>query len=206
MRLLAKPEYLQNHSRRSNLRVVGIPENTEAQDPVAFMSAFFAEVLGSDFFPTPPVLDRAHRIGPTTTEDARNWARVIVCFLYHKERVARRRGDQLYFRGTTVPALPKGRQHSTRWRLSCTRKRWNLESRCLLLAFRSYMTGHGYFLTHLNKPKASTITTSHKDTISAQQGVLGLGPASSHSFTVLSFSRHSSKASDILSAHNSLQL
>lgn len=105
MRLLAKTEDLENRSRRSNLRVVGIPEKMEGRDPVAFMSAFFAEVLGSEFFPTPPILDRAHRIGPTPAEGGSNRARVVIVrFHYYrdKERVARRRGDQLSFRGHRV--------------------------------------------------------------------------------------------------------
>ncbi|KAJ3594149.1 hypothetical protein NHX12_006481 [Muraenolepis orangiensis] len=104
-RLLYKVEDLENRSRRSNLRIVGIPKKTEAQDPVSFMLSFFAEILGSDFFPTPPVLDRANRIGPASADKERNWPRVfIVCFHYHRDKgqVARRRGEQLYFRGNKV--------------------------------------------------------------------------------------------------------
>ncbi|KAJ3596260.1 hypothetical protein NHX12_002669 [Muraenolepis orangiensis] len=63
-RILDKVEDLENRSRRSNLRIVGIPEKTKAQDPVSFMSSPFAEVLGSDFFPTPPVLNRAQSDQP----------------------------------------------------------------------------------------------------------------------------------------------
>lgn len=54
---------LENRSRRCNLRVINLAEEVEGTDPVEFMSGFFAEVLGSDLFPTPPILDRAHCLG-----------------------------------------------------------------------------------------------------------------------------------------------
>ena len=107
-KLLAKSEDLERRSRKSNMRVVGIGENMERDDPIGFMSAFFKEVLGDDFSPTPLVLDRAHRIGTIakpTEQQPRPRPRVfIVCFHYYqdKERVARRRGDQLYYRGQKV--------------------------------------------------------------------------------------------------------
>lgn len=62
--LTEKMEDLESRSRRCNLRVIGIPEGAEGSDPVTFMSNFFADVLGTDVFQTPPLLDRAHRIGP----------------------------------------------------------------------------------------------------------------------------------------------
>ena len=107
-KLLAKASDLEDRSRKCNLKVVGICETLEGDDPVGFMSAFFKEVLGDDFFPTPPVLDRAHRLGTIakpTLEQPHPRPRVfIVCFHYYhdKDRVARRRGDQLYFRGEKV--------------------------------------------------------------------------------------------------------
>ncbi|KAJ3583515.1 hypothetical protein NHX12_017134 [Muraenolepis orangiensis] len=82
------------------------PHVKKAQDTVSFMSGFFAEVLG-DFFPTPPVLDRAHRMGPASADKERHRPRVfMVCFHYHrdKQRVARETGGNnfIYFRGHKV--------------------------------------------------------------------------------------------------------
>lgn len=45
---------LENRSRHCNLRVINLVEKVEGTDTVEFMSGFFAEVLGSDLFPTPP--------------------------------------------------------------------------------------------------------------------------------------------------------
>lgn len=105
VRLLAKTEDLENRSRRSNMRIIGIPEKLEGGDPVAFMSAFFAEVLGADYFPDgAPIIDRAHRLGSTPASERSRPRVFIVRFHYYrdKERVAGRRGDQLYFRGHKV--------------------------------------------------------------------------------------------------------
>lgn len=111
--LTDKMEDLESRSRRCNLRVIGIPEGAEGPDPVAFMSSFFSEVLGSDVFPSPPVLDRAHRIGPKPSDNqASGKPRVfIVCFHYYsdKERASRwgavnRR--QLFYREGKIYIFP----------------------------------------------------------------------------------------------------
>ncbi len=60
--LTDKVEDLESRSLCCNLRVIGIPERAEASDPVTFMPQFFQDVLGSEIFPTLPLLDRAHRI------------------------------------------------------------------------------------------------------------------------------------------------
>lgn len=57
--LLAENERLKN-----NLRVVGIPQHMEGPDTVKFMTEFFEEVLGKDFFPHPLIISRALRVGP----------------------------------------------------------------------------------------------------------------------------------------------
>lgn len=96
--LKAKVEDLESHSRRNNLRVVGIPEKMEEADLVTFMADFFVEVLGTNFFASPPILDIAHRIGPPRTAGGETDARprvFIVRFHYfcEKERVLRRQRD-----------------------------------------------------------------------------------------------------------------
>ena len=48
--LKEKVDDLENRSRRLNLRVVGIPERVEGSNPVAFMTHFFEEIFGKDFF------------------------------------------------------------------------------------------------------------------------------------------------------------
>ena len=60
-----------------------------------FMATFLTEVLGTSFFSSPPILDRAHRIGPARSAEEGRGARprvFIVRFHYFsdKERVLRR--------------------------------------------------------------------------------------------------------------------
>lgn len=112
--LKAKVEDLESHSRRNNLRVVGIPEKMEEADLVTFMADFFVEVLGTNFLASPPILDIAHRIGPPRTAGGETDARprvFIVRFHYfcEKERVLRRQRDihQLQYRGQKIFFFPR---------------------------------------------------------------------------------------------------
>ncbi|KAJ4938134.1 hypothetical protein JOQ06_002760 [Pogonophryne albipinna] len=60
--LTEKVDYLENRDRRSNLRVIGLPENAEGRDVESFLEKWIPEVLGPENFPTPLVIERAHRI------------------------------------------------------------------------------------------------------------------------------------------------
>lgn len=105
--LKEKVDDLENRSRRSNLRVVGIPEKLEGSDPIKFMTAFFEEVLGKEFFTNPPVLSRAHRVGPSPFNDAKAKPRVFLVlfhFFQDKHRILRfsRQKRELFFRGHRV--------------------------------------------------------------------------------------------------------
>uniref|UniRef100_A0A3Q3B0V7 L1 transposable element RRM domain-containing protein n=1 Tax=Kryptolebias marmoratus TaxID=37003 RepID=A0A3Q3B0V7_KRYMA len=60
--LALKVDELENRSRRSNLRLVGLPEKTEQGDTAAFLQIWLIEVLGRDAFPSPPIIERAHRL------------------------------------------------------------------------------------------------------------------------------------------------
>lgn len=87
--LTDKMEDLESRSRRCNLRVIGIPEGAEGADPVAYMSKFFADVLGADVFQSPPLLDRAHRIGPKPPNPNAEGLKprvVIVRFHYYQDK------------------------------------------------------------------------------------------------------------------------
>lgn len=101
-KLREKMDDLENRSRRCNLRVVGIPEKLEGPDPVKFMTAFFEEVLGKDFFQRPLILSRAHRIGPRPAADSNSQRSRVFIVLFHcfqdKHRIITRKRQQLYFR------------------------------------------------------------------------------------------------------------
>ncbi|KAF1394077.1 hypothetical protein PFLUV_G00022750 [Perca fluviatilis] len=55
-------ERLEDLGRRQNLRVIGIPEDTEGPQVTAFMEDFFSETLGMPIQPNQlPICDQARR-------------------------------------------------------------------------------------------------------------------------------------------------
>lgn len=61
-RLEERVDELENHSRRSNIRVINLPETWEKdEDPVGFMSDLLMQLMGPGVFPVPPEIERAHR-------------------------------------------------------------------------------------------------------------------------------------------------
>jgi len=60
-KLRARLTELEGRGRRSNVRLVGIPEGTEGPQPSLFFSQLLRDVFGHDTLPTAPELDRAHR-------------------------------------------------------------------------------------------------------------------------------------------------
>lgn len=59
--LREKLEDVENRSRAYNLRFVHVPENSEGKDIHGFMGELIQLLLGHENFPTPPVIERAHR-------------------------------------------------------------------------------------------------------------------------------------------------
>lgn len=57
--LTNKLEDLENRSRRSNLRLVNVPENMEGNDAVAFLEKWLPKVLGPTTFLRQPLIERA---------------------------------------------------------------------------------------------------------------------------------------------------
>lgn len=58
-----KTDDLENRSRRSNIRIINVPEQAEGRDAVGFLEKFIPEMLGKDNFTSPVILERAHCIG-----------------------------------------------------------------------------------------------------------------------------------------------
>ncbi|KAL7831314.1 hypothetical protein SRHO_G00308170 [Serrasalmus rhombeus] len=63
--LTLKVDDLENRSRRSNLRLVGLAERAEGGDMCAFLERWIPQTLGSEVFPKPLTIERVHRIGRT---------------------------------------------------------------------------------------------------------------------------------------------
>lgn len=87
--LLDRCDDLENRSRRSNLRIVNIPEGSEdGKDPVKFMSDVLMDAMGPEVFSTPPELERAHRT-PTSRAGQRSSPRTfLVCFSRFQQKEA----------------------------------------------------------------------------------------------------------------------
>ena len=110
MALVSKTEDLESRSRRFNLRVLGIPENTEGPQATSFMSDVFAELLGIDNSGAFPLLDIAHRsLAPKPQPGTPS--RPMIVKVHHfqvKQRILRiaRERAPLMFRGHQVRIFP----------------------------------------------------------------------------------------------------
>ncbi|KAL7406365.1 hypothetical protein ABVT39_018691 [Epinephelus coioides] len=94
-------EFLEAFSRRSNLRVFGIPEGAETHTgPVAFMSKLLRDLSGTELFEMEPELERVHHVGDRL-EDKGPCAFIMKFLRYqdktHFEKWAK--GKDLHFSG-----------------------------------------------------------------------------------------------------------
>lgn len=99
-------EDLESRSRRQNLRVIGIPEDTEGPMVTEFMEDFFNETLDMPKQQNQlPICDRAHR--SLAEKDPKGPPRPIIIRVHHDQvrreilQRAREKGE-LTFRGKTV--------------------------------------------------------------------------------------------------------
>ena len=120
--LVAKVDDLENRARRSNLRLVGLPEKVEGTDMCAFLEKWIPEVLGVHIFPQPMLMERAHRIGRPGVNRAEagdcpgERPRVVVMkFLNYtdKSRVMRAARSKSCFSPTSQLNCSKGGKFST---------------------------------------------------------------------------------------------
>ena len=92
-----KTDDLENRSRRSNIRILNLPEQAEGQDTVGFLEKFIPHILGNDNFTSPVTLERAHRIGKKSDRPRP----LIAKFLNFRDkekvlRLARSKGEMTY--------------------------------------------------------------------------------------------------------------
>ena len=87
---------------------MGIPEGVEGSKPVVFMTQFFKEIFGEDFFPTPLLPVHAHRLRPARSPkaDGNQRPRVFIVAFHNfqdKQRIiVQRRQREMDFRGNKV--------------------------------------------------------------------------------------------------------
>lgn len=110
--LLERVDDLENRSRRSNLRIINIPEGREKdQDPIRFVSDLLMAVMGPGVFNSRPEIERAHRaFGPRPGDiNAGKPRTFIVKFLrlQEKEKVLRwARQHKMDYRGSELRVYP----------------------------------------------------------------------------------------------------
>ncbi len=81
-----KVEYLENYSRRSNIRIVGMKEGSEGSNPVKFFSEWLPNVLGAQHFSEQLDIERAHRtLNPVPNPD-KPPRPILVRLLRHQDR------------------------------------------------------------------------------------------------------------------------
>lgn len=106
--LLERLDDLENRSRRSNLRILNVPEGSEdGKDPTVFVSELLAEAMA--VFTNPPPLDRAHRsFGPKPVAGKPARAFVLCFHRYSDRELALRwaRQNEVKFKGNTLRVYP----------------------------------------------------------------------------------------------------
>ncbi|KAK1905486.1 Antho-RFamide neuropeptides-like, partial [Dissostichus eleginoides] len=105
-----KVDDLENRSRRNNIRITGVPEKVEGPQPTAFMELFLAETFGAKAFPSPPAVDRAHRVA-TARKTQSDTPRPFIARIHNfqtKERILKlaREAGPLSFRGCNIHIFP----------------------------------------------------------------------------------------------------
>uniref|UniRef100_A0A8C3ARA1 Transposase n=1 Tax=Cyclopterus lumpus TaxID=8103 RepID=A0A8C3ARA1_CYCLU len=109
-------ETMENRQRRLNVRLVGLPENTERGNLVSFLSMWLPDLLGKENFLTPPSIDQAFRLPKAATAKANKlnlkpFPRAILvkfCWLTDRDRVmkAARKKKSLKFEENRVKLFP----------------------------------------------------------------------------------------------------
>lgn len=75
----------EDRERRSNLRLVGLPEKMEGTDMCNFLEGWLSAVLGDAVTPI-PVIERAHRIGQVNSARFSAPRSIVIKFLNYKDR------------------------------------------------------------------------------------------------------------------------
>lgn len=77
----------EDRGRRSNVRLVGLPEKSEGSDLGDFLENWLPTALPNTFTKT-PVIERAHRIGPANSNQNARARTIIIKFLNYRDREA----------------------------------------------------------------------------------------------------------------------
>ena len=109
-KLKATVDDQENHSRRQNIRVIGLPEGEEGANPIAFIGSFLKEIMGEKTFANTPVIDSAHRTSAAKPLPGEPPRAMLVRLHYYQTkelilRTSRERG-QLSYKGKRIHIFP----------------------------------------------------------------------------------------------------
>ncbi len=97
---------LEARSRRSNLRLVNLPEGAEGEDAYASLESWLPEALNLALLRTALILERAHRVGQKSQSNTATPRTLIMKFLNYKDKTtvirAARAKRQILFRNHQV--------------------------------------------------------------------------------------------------------
>ena len=79
-------EDLENRSRRSNVRLIGLPENAEGKDACIFLEKWIPEMLGAGSFSAPLAIERAHRVPSGRPKPNAPPRALLIKFLNYKDK------------------------------------------------------------------------------------------------------------------------
>ncbi|KAE8278059.1 hypothetical protein D5F01_LYC23874 [Larimichthys crocea] len=90
----------EDRGRRSNLRLIGLPEKTEGPDMCSFLENWLPKALSDDLAST-PVIERAHRVGQVNSSRSSAPRPIVMTFLNNKDckktlRAARKQKEVRY--------------------------------------------------------------------------------------------------------------
>lgn len=104
-----KVQDLEDRGRRSNLRLIGLPEKNEGSNMCAFIENFFPAIL-RDEFGSPPVIERAHRVGQVNPNRPSTPRAIVIKFLNYQDREkalrAARKMKELRYEGQRISLFP----------------------------------------------------------------------------------------------------
>ena len=85
--LKIKADSLENHSRKFNVKIIGLSNGVEDGRPTQFVSKLLYELFGETALGPPPLINIAHRIGETKTDKVTGITlnRVMICRLHSFE-------------------------------------------------------------------------------------------------------------------------
>ncbi|CAM4663947.1 unnamed protein product [Leuciscus chuanchicus] len=106
--LSSKITSYEDRNRRSNLRLVGLPEKSEDKDMCGFLEKWLTDALG-DCFTSPPIIERAHRIGSYSPKATTSRV-VIMKFLNYRDRetamTAARKMKEIFYKDHRLSLFP----------------------------------------------------------------------------------------------------